>query len=255
MLQREHIAFFCPRAKPDYVEAILDSDWGIGMMQRYGILANPKRMAGFLANGFHETGALTVLAENMKYSAARMRQVWPSRFRNKSDAELAHLVNNERSLASEVYNGRMGNRPGTEDGYYFRGRGFLQVTGRHGYMKYAEVLGGIDLNTQPELVENQMVMFALSCVEWNVDGMNELCDGGNFDAACAKLNTGNARNIAGCVGLDSRRKWHGKVTAWLTQNPSAMIGEPDALVYGMDPDGDTVPGEVEHWTETQLEDA
>jgi putative chitinase len=249
MLTVDHLAFFAPRAHPDYVAAITDSDWGVGMMNRYGILANQGRLAGFLSNGFHETGGLTVLAENMKYSAARMRVVWPKRFRAKSDAELAHLVNNERALASEVYNGRMGNRPGTEDGYYFRGRGFLQVTGRDAYMRYADILGGLDLVNQPDLVESQHVMFALSCVEWAKEGMNELCDGGRFDEACAKLNTGSAKNIAGCVGIEDRRRWHGKVTAWLTQNPAAMTEEPMALIYGMDPDGDTVPGQEEHWSE------
>jgi len=265
MLTREHLISLCRPSKPTegYLQALTDPEWGTGMMQRHGIMANTARLAGFLANGLHETGGLMVEAESLKYkTAARLRQVWPSRFRDKSDAELApllwHTTNNpdgDKHLAAAVYNGRkpdgsdrMGNRPGTFDGYFFCGRGFLQCTGRDFYLTHGAQIG-IDFAASPELVQDMRVMFALSCLEWWQAGCNELCDAGNFDGACAAINTGSAKRIAQCVGLDDRRKWHGKVLAWIDQNPDAYQGEPDTI----HPDFDTAEHQGEpHWSEHEL---
>jgi putative chitinase len=88
-----------------------------------------------------ETGGFTIVRESLTYtSAERLRTVWPARFRNKSDAELAHLVRNPVALGDAVYMGRMGNTaPG--DGYAYRGGGFLQTTGRFNVEKYCKQCG------------------------------------------------------------------------------------------------------------------
>lgn len=93
----------------------------------------------FMAQISLECGAGTELVENLNYSAQRMCQVWPKRFR--SIASAAPYAHNPRALADKVYNGRMGNRPGTDDGYNNRGRGATQTTGAYGYDLLARAYG------------------------------------------------------------------------------------------------------------------
>ncbi len=100
-------------------------------MARYGIVTVEQR-AAFLGQVFVETGSLRIIEEDLNYSAGRLAQVWPSRF--KSAAVAANYAHDPQALAEYVYGGRrdLGNtQPG--DGYRYRGRGFLQVTGRANY--------------------------------------------------------------------------------------------------------------------------
>ncbi len=101
---------------------------------------NKDMLEELLANATHESGDFTIKAENMNYSTARrIIDVWPSRF-----AELAtptrkrafDFVRNPVGLANEVYNGRMGNRQRSNDGFNFRGGGYAQITGRDAYQQY-----------------------------------------------------------------------------------------------------------------------
>lgn len=91
----------------------------------------------YLANVAHETGGFRIREEGLNYTRAeRIAAVWPSRFNltgtgGKKDAR--RFVRNPRMLANEVYNGRMGNRIGTNDGWDFRGGGDPQLTGRETY--------------------------------------------------------------------------------------------------------------------------
>lgn len=89
-----------------------------------------------LATAKHETGGtFGPVTENLNYTTVkRIRQVWPSRF--PSDAHARPYVRNPEGLANFVYNGRLGNRPGSNDGWSFRGRGLAQVTGRANYEKW-----------------------------------------------------------------------------------------------------------------------
>ena len=99
----------------------------------------------------HESGAGDEVVENMNYTAGRMMQVWPSRFPSLASAQA--YAGNPRALANKVYNGRMGNTPGSDDGWNFRGRGAAQTTGREGYMRLAKATG-FDVVNHPELVDD-----------------------------------------------------------------------------------------------------
>jgi putative chitinase len=112
----------------------------------FAVAAGPERFSlgheeldEFLAQILHESAMLTRLEEGLSYSRAeRIADVWPSRF--PSAAAAAPFVRNPEALANKVYGGRMGNdQPG--DGWRFRGRGLIQVTGRANYTALAEVLG------------------------------------------------------------------------------------------------------------------
>jgi len=111
---------------------------------KYGINSKDV-LEEFLATVLHESGEFSIKTENMNYKTAqRLIDVWPSRFnltgtRGKLDAR-AYTQQPQR-LANAVYNGRMGNQPGSNDGFEFRGGGFIQLTGRDAYQRYAAYKG------------------------------------------------------------------------------------------------------------------
>lgn len=116
----------------------------------------------FLGQVLHESGMLTRLSESLNYKAAtRIQQVWPSRF--KTAAEAQPFVMNPRALANKVYGGRMGNA-GPDDGWNYRGRGLIQVTGRDNYAAVSKVLG-IDLVKEPDLLSQPMYAL-LGAIAW-----------------------------------------------------------------------------------------
>jgi putative chitinase len=221
MLTPEIIRHFAPHAKQTYVDA-LAGERGWQTLSHFGIAANHHRLAGFLANVWHETGGLTIGRESLNYSsAARLRQVWPSRFGRKSDGELAHLLHNEHALACEVYNGRMGNRPGSTDGYDFRGWGLLQCTGLEDTLRLCAA-AGVDAASDPSVLDDANVSLIVACSEWHEGGCNELMDGGHITNASARINTGNASRVNRCVGLADRVHWYRAWLAYLTQNQDIM---------------------------------
>ena len=99
----------------------------------------------------HECGAGTEVVENLNYSAGRMMQVWPARFPTSDSAQ--PFADHPHALANKVYNGRMGNVAGSDDGWTFRGRGATQTTGREGYARLARVTG-FDVANRPDLVND-----------------------------------------------------------------------------------------------------
>lgn len=114
----------------------------IDVCQRYGITR--QSLPFFLANIIHESGGFTIMAENLNYTTpGRLVAVWPSRFSltKVDDKYLASsYVKNPDLLGNLVYNGRMGNRPKSNDGYTFRGGGFAQITGRDAYQAYTDFI-------------------------------------------------------------------------------------------------------------------
>lgn len=109
-----------------------------------------RHRAYVLATAYHETGlAMSPNVENLNYTnASRIRAVWPSRFPSVAAAQ--PYVRNPNGLANKVYNGRLGNRPGTDDGWNYRGRGQVHLTGLDNYAKAGKLLG-IDLVSSPDL--------------------------------------------------------------------------------------------------------
>ena len=105
-------------------------------------------IAHAMAEFSEECDAGLEMAENMNYSAARLLQVFPTHFTHDQAIALQHQP---RLIADQAYNGRMGNRPGTDDGWNCRGQGFAQTTGRNAILALAQKTG-LDLVNHPELI-------------------------------------------------------------------------------------------------------
>ncbi|MFU2621702.1 glycoside hydrolase family 19 protein, partial [Pseudomonas aeruginosa] len=160
--------------------------------ERFGITA-PVRVAAFLAQVGHESSQLTRLVENLNYSARGLAATWPSRYRGadgKPNALALNLARHPQAIANNTYASRNGNGDDASgDGWRYRGRGLLQITGRLNYRAAGAGLG-LPLEAEPELLE-QPEFAALSAAWWWAShGLNELADRGEFAAITRRINGG-----------------------------------------------------------------
>lgn len=145
------------------------------------------RLAAFIAQVGHESGQLRNLAENLNYSAAALARVWPSRFT--AQTAVAYAGQPEK-IANKVYGGRMGNGPeSTGDGWRYRGRGLIQITGRDNYRAAAEALG-LPLLDEPQLLEQAEHAAQSAAWWWKTHGLNELADAGKISDIGSIINVG-----------------------------------------------------------------
>lgn len=128
---------------------------------------NDEELPDFLGQVLHESGMLERLEESLNYkTAARICAIWPSRF--KSSEAAAPFVSNPEALANKVYGGRLGNSV-AGDGWRYRGRGLLQVTGRTNYQALGEALG-IQLVRNPDLLATPDIALR-ACIAWWEDNV------------------------------------------------------------------------------------
>lgn len=160
-------------------------------------ISTPLLVAHVMAQISHECGAGTVVIENLNYSARRMTQVWPSRFPNVSSA--APYAQNPRALANKVYNGRMGNRAGSDDGWNFRGRGAVQTTGREGYARLMASTG-LDVVTHPDLVNDPAHFLRCGVADFVNCGCLPFARRDDVRGVTRRLN-------GGFIGLRDRMAW------------------------------------------------
>ncbi len=195
------LAQLAPNARSSYREAAANAQQ---VLDRHGITANRLRLAHFLAQILHESGALTKQQENLNYSAPRLPVVWPKRFRPLGPLDPAAYANNPEKLANEVYGGRMGNtRPG--DGFLYRGRGLLQLTGRDSYREVTGILRGFspeapDFEAEPDLVFSAAWALPVAAAKWEAKGCNAFADQDQITMVTQRINGGQ-------VGISERRDW------------------------------------------------
>lgn len=155
-------------------------------MAKYQI-TTPARMAAFIAQVGHESAQLTAVAENLNYSAQALMKTWPSRFSAETAAACARQP---EKIANIAYASRMGNgAPGSGDGWKYRGRGLIQVTGKANYQKCGAALG-LDLITNPELLEQPANAAMSAAWFWSANNLNALADAGSFTQITQKVNGG-----------------------------------------------------------------
>jgi len=162
-------------------------------MNRSYIDKNVRRAACFLATCAIESVNFTKLVENMNYSAKRLSEVWPKRFRGedgKPNALALQIANKPEMIANTVYANRMGNGPAeTGDGWRFRGRGFIPLTGKYNYRLYGEYLG-LDLEGNPELAEREDIAAEIAAEFWYRSNLNDAADVLDLIAIRRKVNGG-----------------------------------------------------------------
>lgn len=165
----------------------------------------PQRVAMFLAQVAHESGGFRTLVESLHYSATRLLQVWPSRF---TPTDAAAMAFDERAIAERAYGGRLGNGPeGSGDGYNYRGRGLIQLTGRDNYTRCGAALG-LDLVGHPEVLEQPEYAAQSAGWFWAGRGCNELADAGDYLGITRRIN-------GGTNGQADRETWLATVRAVL----------------------------------------
>jgi putative chitinase len=169
----------------------------------------PRRIRHFMAQLYVESAGLKRLEESLTYSAARLCEVWPSRF--PTIAAAAPYAGKPQALAEKVYGGRLGNNE-AGDGWRFRGRGFMQITGRANYGR-AEALSGLPLVAQPDLAAVPANAVRLAADYWDLHGINALVDQDagetGFLATCERLAANEDDDVAqarraingGAIGL------------------------------------------------------
>jgi len=203
------LAQLAPNARSSYRDAAATAQ---AVLDRHGITQTPLRLAHFIAQMMHESGALTLQVENLNYSAPRLPIVWPSRFQPKGALNPAAYANNPEKLANEVYGGRMGNiQPG--DGFRYRGRGLLQLTGRDSYQEATRILRGFDagapdFTVEPDLVFSAAWAVPIAAAEWDAKGCNAFADQDQITMVTQRINGGQ-------IGIAERRDWLLRVKALL----------------------------------------
>ena len=183
LAQALHIA---PAKAEEWVDAINLT------FETFGI-DTPEQQASFLGQCAHESNGFTALTENLNYKAESLCKVWPKRF---PTLEAAQPYNrNPEAIANHVYAGRMGNGDeASGDGFAYRGRGLIQLTGRANYRACGEALG-VDLEGNPDWVSMPQYAALSAGWFWHTHGLNSIAE--DITAVTKKIN-------GGTLGLDDR---------------------------------------------------
>ncbi|MGE4278654.1 MAG: glycoside hydrolase family 19 protein [Magnetospirillum sp.] len=162
------------------------AEWGID---------TPLRLAAFLAQIAHESGQLRALVENLNYSADALLRVFPRHF---NAGQAAAYARQPQRIGSRVYANRMGNGDETSgDGWHYRGRGLIQVTGKTNYAACGTALG-LDLIAQPELLEQPGPAARSAAWFWHRNGLNRPADARDIKTITRRIN-------GGLTGLEDRK--------------------------------------------------
>jgi len=135
----------------------------------------PLKLAHFLAQCGHESGGFKLTQENLNYSAQGLKNIFPKYFPGNLSESYAR---NPQKIASKVYGGRMGNGPeSTGEGFKFRGRGYIQLTGKDNYTAFGKAINE-DIASNPDLVSTKYALlsaawfFSKNCLKKCVDDSN-----------------------------------------------------------------------------------
>jgi putative chitinase len=166
---------------------------------KFGI-NTPLRVAHFLAQCGHESGGFRVTSENLNYSAKGLNGIFRKYF--PTEASAAAYARNPQKIANKVYANRMANgNEASGDGFRFRGRGYIQLTGRDNYTQFGKAIG-VDIPSNPDLVASKYAL-ASAAWFWSKNGLNRLADGGATDAVVTSV---TRRVNGGTIGLADRIK-------------------------------------------------
>lgn len=194
MITIELLQKICPKTKKTVLERYIEplntvSDY-------YEISFNPKRIAGFLSQLAHESGGFTATIENLNYSKDGLRKIFSKYF--PTDDIAMQYARQPEKIANKVYANRMKN--GSElsgDGWKFRGRGLIQLTGRDNYTRFAQALD-MDIDSTIAYLETPNGAVASAGWFWDNNKLNQYCDSDDFITLTKRIN-------GGTIGLADRQ--------------------------------------------------
>lgn len=166
----------------------------VNVLPRYEI-TTVERVAAFLAQCGHESADFTILQENLNYSAKGLSATWPKRF--VSEAAAAPYNRNPEKIANKVYADRMGNGPESSgDGWKYRGRGAIQLTGHDNYKMFATDVG---LSIEDAIVYVESLDGAVESAAWFWwrNNLNQWVDKNDIVTLSKRIN-------GGTLGLQER---------------------------------------------------
>ena len=175
---------------PEWVDALNET------FNTFGI-STKRQQAAFIGQCGHECGNFKVLEENLNYRAETLCKLWPKRFPSLEFAK--QYERQPRKIANSVYSNRMGNRDeASGDGFRFRGRGCIQLTGHSSYYHAGKALG-VDFVMEPDLVSTPKYAALTAGWFWSTHNCNEIAERGDWTQLTKKIN-------GGTIGLDDRIK-------------------------------------------------
>lgn len=163
-------------------------------------LNTPLRLAHFLAQAGHESGGFKAVNENLNYGAKGLLGIFKKYF--PTEAKAKEYQRKPEKIANLVYGSRMGNGPeASGEGYKFRGRGYIQLTGKDNYKAFDAVVAE-DITNNPDLVATK---YPLLSAAWffHKNGLHKIADGGATDAVVTSV---TKRVNGGTIGLPDRIK-------------------------------------------------
>jgi len=170
----------------------------------------PIRAAHFFAQTGHESGDFKAFSENLNYSAKGLRGVFGKYF--PTDVIAAQYERQPEKIANRVYSGRMGNGDESSgDGWKYRGRGALQLTGKSNYQAFADSCKRPDVMTNPDLVAGELA-FESAMFFFEKNKLWAICDQGVNDASILSL---TKKINGGTIGLEDRKAKTLKYYSWI----------------------------------------
>jgi putative chitinase len=193
MIELQLLQNLCPKTKKTVLETYIEPINTVA--QYYDMFENPNRIAGFLAQVAHESGGFNFVKENLNYSAEGLTKTFKKYFPTLDVA--SPYARNPEKIANRVYANRMGNsNEQSGDGFKFRGRGLIQLTGRTNYTKFAEDLG-ISVDETVDYLESPNGAVSSAGWFWDNNKLNQYCDKNDFVTLTKRIN-------GGTIGLEDR---------------------------------------------------
>ncbi len=187
-------------------EADAWADAAMEILPKYEI-TTANRIAGFFAQVGHESAGLKLLEENLNYRAETLDKIFPKYFKN-AGRNAAEYAKQPEKIANIVYASRMGNGDtASGDGYKFRGRGAIQLTGRENYTNFGKTIG-LTAEQVIDYVQTKKGALESACWYWNSRKINAACDANDI-VKMTKLVNG------GTIGLEDRKKHYNEALAIL----------------------------------------
>lgn len=201
MLKMSELQRFCP-ASVGFID-------GLNRAVEYADLSAPLRVCHFMAQCAHESGGFRRLVENLNYSAEGLAAVWPNRYavdpkaeRKRPNEAALRLARKPEAIANNCYADRLGNgHESSGDGWRYRGRGLIQLTGKQTYQAASRAIYGDDRLLQtPDMLAQPEGACLSAAWFWRQHGINAAADANDVHRVTRIVN-------GGLNGINDRVEW------------------------------------------------